>query len=356
MPVAPPEGGLDPDRDSREEFEQSFPSRTDLAVGAYLQAEWQPAPRISLTPGLRFDLFTSDGAWAASVDPRISAAFQVGDSWTLTHTFGLAHQPQSFVIPLPGFQMGGLRGGLQRSVQHSAGVTRKLPDDMRISATLFHNQFYRLSDLLSLVRSVDGDDLSIDTRTRGRSYGLELLFRRDLTRKLGGFLSYTLSRSDRFTPGGRIVAAFDRPHVLNAALGYDLGRRWRAGGRFVYYSGAPADEQGLNEDEDFQGAPFPVGGPITSVELVRDPRPARLPAFYRLDMRVEKRWLVGDRGSSISFVFEVQNVTLNQEVIGLNCSSESTIEPSGRQVIRQRCDEESIGPVTIPSIGVEGTF
>jgi hypothetical protein len=203
---------------------------------------------------------------------------------------------------------------------------------------------------------VDGDDLSIDTRTRGRSYGLELLFRRDLTRKLGGFLSYTLSRSDRFTPGGRIVAAFDRPHVLNAALGYDLGRRWRAGGRFVYYSGAPADEQGLNEDEDFQGAPFPVGGPITSVELVRDPRPARLPAFYRLDMRVEKRWLVGDRGSSISFVFEVQNVTLNQEVIGLNCSSESTIEPSGRQVIRQRCDEESIGPVTIPSIGVEGTF
>jgi hypothetical protein len=59
----------------------------------------------------------------------------------------------------------------------------------------------------------------------------------------------------------------------------------------------------------------------------------RDPAFYRLDLRVEKRWTLG-RAAWISFVVEVMNATLHKEQFA----------------------GEEIGPITIPSIGVEAAF
>jgi hypothetical protein len=313
------------------EFRRAFPSRRDLVAGAYVDLVWQLGPRITLVPGLRSDVYASDGAIAVGVDPRIAASFKVGERWTFKHALGIAHQPPSFVVPVPGFEIGGLRGGLQQSVQASSGVEYRLPDDMRLSLTLFHNLFFKLSDLLSLVRSEEalGDDqLDIDSRTRGQAYGLELMFQRDLTRRLGGFLSYTLSRSERFTSIGRIASAFDRTHVATGALAYDLGRRWRAGGRLTFYTGTPASLD------------------VVDVSAGGEPRfsePGRLSPFYRVDVRLEKRWSIGSRGAWWAFVFEVLNTTLNRELINTDCNAFG-------------CDEERIGPVTVPSLGLEGGF
>jgi hypothetical protein len=193
---------------------------------------------------------------------------------------------------------------------------------MKLSLSLFHNAFFNMTDILSLARIEDAEEeLRLDTRARGQAYGLELMFHRDLTRRFGGFLSYTLSRSSRFTSSERIAAAFDRTHVLNAVAAYDIGRRWRAGGRFVFYTGTP-------EPLDFGGA---------STE-------SRLPPFYRLDVRVEKRWPFGSRGAFWALVFEVLNTTLNREVVARTCGDDGD------------CEYEAIGPVVIPSIGIEGKF
>jgi hypothetical protein len=146
------------------------------------------------------------------------------------------------------------------------------------------------------------------------------MFHRDLTRRLGGFLSYTLSRSVRSTSFGRLPASFDRTHVLNAVLGYDLGWRWRAGGRFVFYTGNP---------------PF---------ELLNPGDKARLPSFHRLDVRLEKRWPIGSAGAYWAFVLEVLNTTLSKEVITRECDPEGS------------CEDEAIGPITIPSLAFEGRF
>jgi hypothetical protein len=64
-----------------------------------------------------------------------------------------------------------------------------------------------------------------------------------------------------------------------------------------------------------------------------DPHPPRDAAFYRLDVRLEKRWQLGQR-AWISFVFEFMNVTLHKETFG----------------------DREIGPISIPSIGVEAGF
>lgn len=313
----------EPDIDADEELARLFPSRRDWVAGAHVELGLDLAGFVHLEPGLRFDAYRSQGASALSFEPRISAEFRVTRQLTLKNALGLAAQPPSFVVPVAGFEIGGLPGGLQRSVQSSAGAEYRLPDEMKLTLSLFHNAFFNMTDILSLARIEDADEvLQLDTRARGQAYGLELMFHRDLTRRFGGFLSYTLSRSSRFTASERIAAAFDRTHVLNAVAAYDIGRRWRAGGRFVFYTGTPALP-------DFGGA---------SAE-------SRLPPFYRLDVRLEKRWPFGSRGAFWALVFEVLNTTLNSEVVARSCDDDGG-----------DCDYQTIGPVVIPSIGIEGKF
>jgi hypothetical protein len=121
---------------------------------------------------------------------------------------------------------------------------------------------------------------------------------------------------------------------LNAVLTYDLGRRWRAGGRFMF----------------FTGIPYSILSGNVPVPPYND---QRTPAFYRVDVRLEKRWSLGKDGY-IAFIAEGQNVTLSKEVttFGLSCKGIAT--PS--QGSTSQCTLSDIGPITIPSLGVEASF
>jgi hypothetical protein len=108
------------------------------------------------------------------------------------------------------------------------------------------------------------------------------------------------------------TGAFDRTHVFNIAGAVDLGMRWRFGSKFVAYSGSP--ELFGSSGNDLQ---VPSG--------------KRSKPFFRVDFRLEKKWMLGKR-ASIAFVVEVVNALLRKETI----------------------NDEEIGPITIPSLGVEG--
>jgi hypothetical protein len=307
----------DPDDPDAQRFQSLFPSRNDTTYGVWADAVLK-LPGWTVTPGVRLDLFESDGATAVGFDPRLASRVDLTKKVHVIHTFGLAHQPPSYVIPLPGLAVGKLQGGLQEAIMASAGVEVDLPDSMTASVTAFDNVFRNMSDTLGVTQSRDpGDDVNKEPRSQGSAYGMEVYVKRRLTKRIGGYLAYTLSRSIRGSGNETFVSAFDRPHVFNAALAYDLGRKWRAGTRFTIYSGTPV---------------LPNGGNA----LTPPPRslsPDRDPAFYRLDLRLEKRWTLGEKGW-LAFVAEIMNTTLNEEVVL----------------------GQTIGPVTIPSIGVEGAY
>jgi hypothetical protein len=307
----------DPDDPGTQRYNRLFAPRTDLAFGAYAEAVLEVHPRIEVTPGVRFDVFTSGGTSASAVEPRLAARLKLTKHLRLLEAYGLVHQPPAFVVPVPGLTPAGLDQGLQRAVQASAGAEIDLPWETTLSASLFHNSFYNMTDALASTSAVQGGFLQgLEQRTSGQAVGLEVFARRSLSEKLGGFVSYTLSRSLRSLGNATFPSAFDRTHVANAALAYDLGKRWRLGGRLVFYSGVPKT--------------VPPRGLIVPPPSLH---PERDPDFFRLDLRLEKRWLVGKRGY-ISLVFEVLNATLSKETIA----------------------SQTIGPVTIPSIGVEGGF
>ena len=305
----------DPEDPNTLQFNRLFPPRTDLAFGAWADVVWKPTPRIEVTPGVRADLFASGGTTALGVDPRIAARFEITKALRIVHAYGLAHQPPSFIVPVPGLTPGKLQGGLQTSLQTSAGVELDLLEATTATMTLFHNAFFDMNDAIGIPDAAATGD-ALNQRTLGAAEGFELFLRRRLTQHIGGYLSYTLSRSTRELGGYNFPSAFDRTHVGSTAVAYDLGRHWRAGVRFVFYTGVPKST--------------PSRGLITPPPAEH---PDRDPSFYRLDVRLEKRWELGQR-TWISLVFEVLNTTLHKETFG----------------------NDRIGPVTIPSIGVEAGF
>jgi hypothetical protein len=343
-----------------------FPSRQDIALGMRADMVLAITPNFEVIPGVRVDFYGSEGATAMGIDPRLAARLAISDKVRLLEAVGIAHQPPSFVIPVPGFQPGGLHGGLQEAIQESLGIETDIDSATVASATVYHNVFLHMSDPLGTraptisgcppgafpTDTLPGDPgtqsgrnrcindrftpgqigsdgrgggdaqqtiKTLEVRDMGNAYGLELMLKRRLTRRLGGFFSYTLSRSTRSVDNRTFIASFDRTHVVNAAAAYDLGRHWRAGTRVTFYTGLPAAED-------------PTKPGVTS----------RLPAFYRIDLRVEKRWNLTDT-AWVSFVAEWMNATLNKEAISTSCTL-------------QGCQSQTIGPITIPSLGVEGGF
>ncbi|MET0791847.1 MAG: energy transducer TonB, partial [Polyangiaceae bacterium] len=164
--------------------------------------------------------------------------------------------------------------------------------------------------------------------------GLELMVRRSLSRKLGGFVSYTLSRSTYSTLALTRQAEFDRTHVLSLVLGYDLGRGFRIGGRSLFESGR----------RYAVACPTPECGPGDPMA----PRPfvaeGRFPNFFRVDFRFEKRWQLG-AGRWISGNFEWFNATIAKEADAMNWN-----------YVRGGLVRTDRSALTLPSIGIEAGF
>lgn len=296
-------------------------ARKDFTAGAYADVVVDVARHVQVTPGLRFDLFASGSRVVPSIDPRITARYQLSKKLSVTHGFAVAHQAPSFVAAVPGLKPS-LAGGLQTAVQSSAGVTYLLPADFVATATLFQNDFFNMTDYVSLLQLANTTSQgSADTRSLGHAYGAELMVRRSLARDLGGFVSYTLSRSLRSSGQLQGPALSDRTHVLNVAASYNLGRNWRIGGRWLYYTGIP----------------------VRVAYLDAAKTPPRTPPFWRLDFKLQKRWIIAPPNVWWGLVLEVLNTTLNKESLSGSCDA-------------YRCVYDSIGPVTVPSIGAEGAF
>jgi hypothetical protein len=164
-----------------------------------------------------------------------------------------------------------------------------------------------------------------------QSAGVEFFLHRDLTERLGGFVSYTFSRSVTTMDGQTARSPGDRTHLLSLVLGYDLGRSWRVGTRFLYESGAPYEQTCQTPDCTPGQSPkvYEVSG--------------TLPPFYRLDFRVEKRWHFAG-GRWLAGTVECFNALGNAQPSGTSYS------PAGGLAVRYA------SAIVLPSVGVEGGF
>jgi len=352
------------------------PPPINVRAGLHADLVWRVAPRVELVPGVRAGLFWSsrhrvapdtghENIMLPAVDPRITARIGVAPATAWVSGFGIAHQYPSLrlgdapapIVTVPGFPFGDRK--LQTAMQGSEGFEIALPDDMTFSATGFYTLWSGLTDLSASCVQLEPatrppparDDPQVivppyvcpnNEPVKGRAYGLEVMLRRPLSKRLSGWLTYTLSRATRnarfVTPAGNVDTAnvpseFDRTHVLNAILGYQLGRGWRVGGRLLFYTGTPYSH-------------LSGSSPVPPYNAYRNP------AFYRVDFRLEKSWRLGTSGT-LSFVLEGQNITLQKEITALGVDCDGRGDSQG---VTTNCKQSEIGPLTIPSVGLEAFF
>jgi len=256
--------------------------------GVYLEAIWNPTARWTLVPGARVDYIGDIQRW--TVDPRLTSRYRLSDATTLKGGVGLFSQAPDFSETLPVIGNPHLRA--PRAQHYSLGVEQRLGE--RLLVTL--EGFYKRLSLLTVDSPVPGQNLNNDGV--GRIYGGELSARLRPSERSTGFLSYTLSRSERRDHAGEDWRLFnwDQTHILTVSGGYRLGHDWNLSGTFRYVTGNPftpvvASVYNANTDTY-----KPVYGAVNS---------ARSDAFHRLDVRIEKTWAI--RSGSLAFYLDVQN-------------------------------------------------
>jgi TonB family protein len=340
-------------RDAR----QLLPSRVDLTTGVWADLVIHPGPGVELVPGVRFDLYRSQGLSAPAFEPRLAARVKIAPAVSWLAALGLAHQMPAFFVPVSGLQPG-IGRGLQESWQFSTGAEVRLPWKITGSLVGFRHAFRQLSDLLATCvdrrASTANSDCDIDERATGQSYGLEAMVKRDLGERFGFWITYTLSRTTRTFRGETFASQFDRTHVLSVIGSVILGKGWRFGARYSYVTGRPvtasfhAPDVGSPPSAPIESlgprATLPAGSPdAPSVADLERYFTVRLPSFQRLDVRLEKRWDYAN-ARWVAFTVEWFNATLSKEAVNYSCD------------YLARCEIEEIGPVTIPSLGLEGGF
>ena len=116
---------------------------------------------------------------------------------------------------------------------------------------------------------------------KGRAYGLELFIRKP-EGKLTGWISYTLSRTERkindIQEKGWFVSSFDRTHDLSVVSIYNLSKRVSVSANFLLKSGRPFTSPALRYSYD--GAVLPYY-PSRNND--------RMPLYHRLDFSLTWR-------------------------------------------------------------------
>jgi hypothetical protein len=110
---------------------------------------------------------------------------------------------------------------------------------------------------------------------KGRAYGLELFVKKKIG-KFNGWISYTLSRTERqfsaVNRGSWFPANQDRTHNLSVVGIYKINKKWTLSADFVYYSGNAVT---------WPSGKYEVNGQIAF--LYQDRNAYRMPSYNRLD-------------------------------------------------------------------------
>jgi hypothetical protein len=185
----------------------------------------------------------------------------------------------------------------------------------------FSNNEYEFSiegyykNFQNLIDFVDGADLFgnnfIETEVLqgdGRAYGLEFYLQKR-SGKLNGWVSYTLSRTERqidgvdggpgISLGNWYPASFDKTHNLAVVALYQLNDRWSFSANFVLASGIPANYPIARYES--AGLIVPEFSPIRNEQ--------RLPIYNRLDLsaRWDSRKKTGFRTAWVFGIYNVYN-------------------------------------------------
>ncbi len=334
--------------------------------------------RLTVSLGLRADANNYSSKMNNPLDqlsPRLSLSYLLIKNLYLNVNTGRYYQ-------LPPYTTLGYRDNNNVLVNKQNGLKYISADHFVAGLEYLPNQnsrislegFYKLYDQypLSLKDSVSiaskgGDfgifgDEAVKSFAEGRSYGLELLYRNKMIKKLNIILSYTLVRSEfkdidqnlqptnTYTP-----TAWDNIHLLNITVTKSFKGNWEAGIKWRFVGGQPYTPYDLQNSAlvnvwNTTGRPYPDYSRFNE---------KRLDPFHQLDVRVDKQFYFSNW--SIMLYLDIQNIynfksDVQDEYINENENGETVIDNPKAPPQEQRYELTKIpgeGSGTIlPTVGI----
>lgn len=271
---------------------------TGSAAGGYLDAAWQPVPRLLLRAGARGDAFSAGGGFVLA--PRASGTWLVSDGAALTLAAGRYHQ--YLRIPRPLAEGEPLRNYADsaRLATHlavggathvSVGLDQQLAAGVRLGLEGYYKRFDGLPppDTVDLVDHSSGVDVWVR-----RSAG-----------EVTGWVGYSLAWAWSSERASGVGSRFAGRQTLSAGAQGTFWRGARVGARFAYGGGLPATALGLADQVLQNESPNLASGSANTAPLAGSgPGP-----FMRLDVHAARTWTprLGGRDTQVTPYLRVLN-------------------------------------------------
>jgi outer membrane receptor for ferrienterochelin and colicin len=306
-----------------------------VTYAGYVEMVYSPIERWKWIPGLRLELYNLPSGLLPSFEPRLATRFRLTDWLTAKAAWGIYRQaPQSRQLDSA---LGNADLGLAMSQQSAGGFEFQIIPKLSLDVQGFYNWRTGLVTGSSTLVTKNGvtQPERFNNSGTGRAYGLEVLFKQDLTERFYGWIAYTLSRSESYELKADTWSPVntDQTHIFTLVASYKFDFGLEAGVRFRLTTGSPYTPvlgSTFNADSGNYGS---VNGPTNS---------ARAATFNQLDVRLEKQFTFSLWKFSI--YLDVQNVynAPNAEQILYDYRYAQTAAINGLPLI--------------PSLGVKGEF
>lgn len=276
----------------------------------------------------------SKGVWLNSnigFEPRVSVNYQLNDASSIKlgynrmyqyiHLLSTATSPTPLDIYTPSSSFIKPQIADQIGVGYFENFNNKYEFSIEGFYKLMQNQFDFIDGASPLLNN---SPETIILNGTARSFGLEFMVKKSEGR-FRGWLSYTLSKAERKTPGvngGRGInngsyyfTNYDKPHNLAITTNYKLNEKWSFSANFIFQSGRPAT---------YPESKYTFNG--LSIPEYSERNAHRLPAYHRLDIsaiykvKEKKKW----KSQWIFGIYNIYNrqnaanITFKETLVGNN--------------------------------------
>lgn len=271
-------------------------------VGAYLNLEWKPLKNLQIIPGIRYDYFPElkyNGSiipefWNYNINGlgisgepsvRLTGRYAFVKNQTLKTSIGNYSQtPQPIGLAIHE-TWGDPMLPSTKAAQYMLGHEWQITDFINSDVQFYYNKQWNIPVLPDNSYTISNQKIKkLDNNGEGRMYGIEVMLRHIDNKHFFGWLSYTLSRTERYNHFRERWQNYSNDQTQNLQMigSWHLPTEWDIGFRVRYVTGNPMTPI-INRVYKENGWQFvPTYGESYS---------ARVDPFFQIDFRVDKKFI-----------------------------------------------------------------
>jgi outer membrane receptor for ferrienterochelin and colicin len=325
---------------------------------AYVEDEMQLFDKLTVNAGLRATSLSVTTKNYQSLEPRLSAYYQVVDGIGLKGSYSKMTQylhlltKSTIGLPTDLWVPSTDKVSPEQSWQLVGGIDLDFWKTGSISIEAYNK---RMDNLLTYSEGANViSDWEENVRVgSGRSYGLEFLWRQKIGKKLDGWASYTWSRTTRqfadVNQGRTYNYRYDRTHNFKMAFSYKVKKWLNITGNWLFSTGLAYSLplQSYVNDSVPGIEPWPV-----TIDVIEQKNEFRMPYYHRLDLSFN--FYFKTKGLSHSIQAGVYNLYNRRNPLYYNWVDDPVVVDG--EVVRRRRFVEVVLLPTLPSLSYSINF